>query len=155
VKLTGDGMLVEFPSVVNAVACASEIQSAMVDRNADIPPERRIEFRVGINLGDVIVEDDDIYGDGVNVAARLEGISEPGGIAISGSVRDHIGNRLDLQFEDLGDKNLKNIAKPVRAYSVVLRHEAGRQRDGNAPHNKQPAMDKPSIAVLPFDNKRP
>ena len=152
VKVTGDGMLVEFPSVVNAVACAFEIQSAMSTRNIDIPPERRIEFRVGVNLGDVIVEGDDIYGDGVNVAARLEGIAKPGGIAISGSVRDHIGNRLDLQFQDLGDQVLKNIANPVRAYSIVPGSSAAGSNGEDRPVERQRALDKPSIAVLPFDN---
>src|SRR6185312_2034762 len=98
VKLTGDGMLAEFPSVVSAVACAVEMQRDLREQN--FPPKRRLEFRVGISLGDVIVEGDDIYGDGVNVAARLESIAQPGGIAVSGSVRDHIGNRLDLAFED-------------------------------------------------------
>ena len=104
VKVTGDGMLVEFPSVVNAVACAAEIQGRMRERNADIPESRRIEFRVGVNVGDVIVEDDDIFGDGVNVAARLESIATPGGVAVSGAVRDHLGNRLDLTFEDIGEQ---------------------------------------------------
>ena len=104
VKLTGDGMLVEFPSVVNAVACAADIQRGMRERNADVPEERRIEFRIGVNLGDIIVEDDDIFGDGVNVAARLEGIAQPGGITISASVRDHVGDRLDLAFEDWASK---------------------------------------------------
>ncbi len=99
VKLTGDGMLVEFRSVVNAARCAAEIQRGMRDRNADLPQDRRIEFRIGVNLGDVIVEGEDIFGDGVNVAARLESIAEPGGITVSHSVRDHIGNRLDLVFE--------------------------------------------------------
>ena len=150
VKLTGDGMLVEFPSVVSAVACAAEIQRGMRDRNANVPKDRRIEFRIGINLGDVIVEGEDIFGDGVNVAARLEGIAEPNGIAISNSVRDHVGNRLDLTFEDIGEQSLKNIEKPVRVYRVSFdgpqsgkRETAGR-RDG--------ASEKPSIAVLPFNN---
>ena len=120
VKLTGDGMLVEFPSVVNAVACAADIQRKMRERNVDVPEARRIEFRVGVNLGDVIVEGDDILGDGVNVAARLEGIAPPGGIAISATVRDHVGNRLDLAFEDMGEQALKNIERPVRVYSVAL-----------------------------------
>src|SRR5713101_10111710 len=120
VKLTGDGMLVEFPSVVNAVACAAEIQRGMRDRNVDLPPDRRIEFRIGVNLGDVIVEGDDIYGDGVNVAMRLESIAEPGGISVSYSVRDQVGNRLDLAFEDKGEQNLNNIEKPIRVYSVSL-----------------------------------
>src|SRR5215467_10719585 len=120
VKLTGDGMLVEFPSVVNAVACAAEVQRGMRERNAGVPQERRIEFRIGINLGDVIVEGEDIFGDGVNVAARLESIAEPGGLTISGSVRDHVGNRLDLTFTDMGEQTLKNIERPIRVYSVSL-----------------------------------
>src|SRR5215203_620162 len=109
VKLTGDGMLVEFPSVVNAVECATSIQREMRSRNADVPEERRIEFRVGINLGDIIVDEEDIFGDGVNVASRIEGIARPGGIAVSSAVRDNIGNKLDLKFEDMGEQELKNI----------------------------------------------
>jgi adenylate cyclase len=120
VKLTGDGMLVEFPSVLNAVACAAEIQRKMRERNVDVPEVRRIEFRVGVNVGDIIVEEDDIYGDGVNVVARLESLAPPGGIAISSIVRDHIGNRLDLNFEDMGEHMLKNIDRPVRIYRVRL-----------------------------------
>src|SRR5438552_9617669 len=119
VKLTGDGMLVEFPSVVNAVACAAEMQRGIHDRNTGVPPDRRIEFRIGVNVGDVIVQGDDIFGDGVNVAARLESIAKPGGIAISHVVRDQVGNRLDLTFEDLGEQKLKNIDQPVRVYSVA------------------------------------
>jgi len=119
VKLTGDGMLVEFPSVVNAVACAAAVQRGMADRNAEITSDRRIDFRIGINLGDVIVESDDIFGDGVNVAARLEAIAPPGGIAVSGTVRDHIGNRLDIEFEDIGDHTLKNIERAVRVWRWV------------------------------------
>lgn len=107
VKVTGDGMLVEFPSVVNAVACAAEIQRNMRQRNEAVSVDRRIEFRIGVNLGDVIVEDDDIFGDGVNVASRLEGIAEPGGIAVSASVRDQVGSRLNLAFEDKGEHSLK------------------------------------------------
>jgi adenylate cyclase len=150
VKLTGDGMLIEFPSVVNAVECAVEIQREMPVRNASIMEDRRIEFRIGINLGDVIVDDDDIFGDGVNVAARLESVAKPGGIAVSQSVRDNVGNRLDLMFEDIGDQQLKNIEFPVRVYNVIL---------GDAPSRSQNAAqavvadaDKPSIAVLPFNN---
>jgi class 3 adenylate cyclase len=104
VKTTGDGILIEFASVVEAVACAVAVQRGVAERNALIPEDQRIVFRVGINLGDVIVEDGDIHGDGVNVAARLEAISEPGGICISGTVRDHIGDRLDLVFDDLGEQ---------------------------------------------------
>src|SRR5215470_9378416 len=124
VKLTGDGMLIEFPSVVSAVACAVEIQSAIRTRNAATPAER-IEFRIGINLGDVIVEDGDIFGDGVNVASRLEGIAPIGGIAVSQSVRDHVGKRLDLVFEDMGDRHLKNIDKPIRVYSISVDRSSG------------------------------
>src|SRR5438270_719785 len=145
VKLTGDGMLVEFPSVVNAVRCAAEIQRAMRYRNVDLPQDRRIEFRIGVNLGDVIVEGDDIFGDGVNVAARLESIAEPGGIIVSHSVRDHVGNRLDLVFEDMGEQTLKNIAKPIRVYSVALENAA----DQNPAPVKE---ERPSIAILPFNN---
>lgn len=118
VKTTGDGMLVEFASVVDAIACAAVIQRGMVTRNTDVPQERRIEFRAGVNIGDVIVEDDDIYGDGVNVAARLENLSEPGGMCISRTVRDHIRDKLTLTFVDLGEHNVKNIARPVRVYGL-------------------------------------
>ncbi len=151
VKLTGDGMLVEFPSVVNAVSCAAEVQRGMHDRNAGVPQERRIEFRIGVNLGDVIVEGEDIFGDGVNVAARLESIAKPGGITISGSVRDHVGNRLDLAFEDMGEQALKNIERPIHVYSVSLSKPAGRDtKDAMPAREEQP--ERPSIAVLPFNN---
>src|SRR5438445_4627205 len=118
VKLTGDGMLVEFPSVVSAVACAVDVQRGIRARNADMPQERRIEFRVGINLGDVIVEGGDIFGDGVNLAARLEALAEPGGICVSRVVRDQVRDKLDFAFEDLGEQQVKNIARPVRVYRV-------------------------------------
>src|SRR6266436_2088698 len=117
-KNTGDGVLVEFASVVDAVSCAVQIQRAVIDRESAIASDRRIWFRVGINLGDIVVEDDDILGDGVNVAARLEGLAEPGGICISGTVRDQVGNNLDYSFEDMGEQSLKNIARPVRAYAM-------------------------------------
>jgi adenylate cyclase len=149
VKLTGDGMLVEFPSVVNAVACATEIQVKMRERNADVPESRRIEFRVGVNVGDVIVEGDDIFGDGVNVAARLEGIATPGGIAISGAVRDHLGNRLGLAFEDIGEQSLKNIERPVRVFRVTLDQPLS---TGSAVAPRSAERGKPSVAVLPFTN---
>src|SRR6266853_1239719 len=118
VKTTGDGFLVEFASVVDAVHCAVEMQRAMVERNAEIPVDRRIEFRVGINLGDIISEDHDIYGDGVNVAARLEALAEPAGICISRVVRDQIRDKLPYVFEDMGEQQVKNIARPVRAYAM-------------------------------------
>ena len=143
-KLTGDGMLIEFPSVVSAVACAVDIQSAMRVRNAT-ELAGRIEFRIGINLGDIIVEDGDIFGDGVNVAARLESIAPIGGIAVSQSVRDHVGKRLDLTFEDMGDRHLKNIEKPIRVYSISIDRSSG----GDAVSAGQ---ERPSIAVLPFIN---
>jgi adenylate cyclase len=144
VKLTGDGMLIEFPSVVSAVACAVDIQSAMRTRNAT-EAAARIEFRIGINLGDIIVEDGDIFGDGVNVAARLEGIAPIGGIAVSQSVRDHVGKRLDLAFEDMGERRLKNIEAPIRVYSISVEHAS---TDGAA----SARQERPSIAVLPFVN---
>jgi len=118
VKNTGDGLLAEFASVVEAVRCAAEIQRGMVDRELEVPDERRIRFRIGINLGDVIVENDDIFGDGVNVAARLEALAEPGGICISRTVRDQVRDKLPYSFEDLGEKSVKNIARPVRVYAL-------------------------------------
>src|SRR5881398_520806 len=145
VKLTGDGILAEFPSVVNALACASEVQRGVRERNTDVPQNRRIEFRVGVNVGDVIVEGDDIYGDGVNVASRLESVADPGGITVSQAVRDHVGNRLDLAFEDRGEEKLKNVDKPVRVYDVVL-------DDVDLARITPMKNDRPSIAVLPFNN---
>ena len=120
VKTTGDGLLVEFSSVVDAVRCAVEIQRGMTERNADLPEDRRIDFRIGINLGDVIVDGDDIFGDGVNVAARLETLAEPGGICVSRTVRDHVQDKLSFAFQDLGDQRMKNIARPIRVMRVIL-----------------------------------
>jgi TolB-like protein/class 3 adenylate cyclase/Flp pilus assembly protein TadD len=118
VKTTGDGMLVEFPSVVDAVRCAVEIQRLMADRSAEVPEDKRITFRIGVNLGDVIADSGDIYGDGVNIAARLEALAEPGGLCISRTVRDHIGDRLPYRFDDTGEQSVKNIAQPVHAYAL-------------------------------------
>ena len=118
VKNTGDGMLVEFSSVVDAVRCAVEVQRGMIEREPDVPEERRIRFRVGVNLGDVIVEEHDIFGDGVNVAARLEALAKPGGICISRMVRDQIRDKLAYPFEDMGEQSVKNIARPVRVYAL-------------------------------------
>jgi adenylate cyclase len=146
VKTTGDGILIEFPSVVDAVRCALDVQRAMAERNAAIPEEKRIEFRVGINLGDVISDSNDIHGDGVNIAARLEGIAEPGGICISDSSYQQVRDKLDVPFEDMGEQQLKNIARPVRVYRAS-RHGA---RPKDQPELVLP--DKPSIAVLPFQN---
>ena len=145
VKLTGDGILAEFPSVVNALACATEVQRGVRERNTDVPQNRRIEFRVGVNVGDVMVDGDDIYGDGVNVASRLESVADPGGITVSQAVRDHVGNRLDLAFEDRGEQKLKNIEKPVHVYSVIL-------EDANEENTTSMKQERPSIAVLPFTN---
>jgi adenylate cyclase len=154
IKTTGDGLLVEFQSVADAVSCAVEVQRRMARRNTDVSPARWIQFRIGINLGDVILEEDDIFGDGVNVAARLETLAEPGGICVSGAVRDQVGNRLDdVAFEDLGDQTVKNISRPIRVFRVRL--------DPNPKTPPEPATDaavattiskKPSIAVLPLVN---
>jgi TolB-like protein/class 3 adenylate cyclase len=151
VKNTGDGFLAEFPSVVDAVRCAVEVQRGMAEREPEIAEESRIRFRIGINLGDVIVEEHDIFGDGVNVAARLEGLAEPGGICISRVVRDQVRDRLDFSFEDMGEQQVKNIARPVRVYRV--RDRAGPvERPLAASRPQLPLPDKPSIAVLPFQN---
>ena len=152
VKLTGDGMLVEFTSVVNAVACATEIQREMRQRNVDVPQNRRIEFRIGVNLGDIIVEENDIYGDGVNVAARIESIAKPGGVAVSGTVRDHIGNKLDLAFEDRGEQSLKNIDPPVRIFDVMLDLTDAWRNSALSANSGTSGKAKLSIAVLPFAN---
>jgi adenylate cyclase len=146
VKTTGDGMLVEFASVVEALRCAVEVQRGMIGRNAEVAQEKRIEFRVGINVGDIIIDGGDIYGDGVNVAARLEGVADPGGICVSGRVLEDTRGKLDLAFEDAGEQQLKNILRPVHVYRVGL---------GGAPATTRPMLalpDKPSIAVLPFQN---
>ena len=118
VKTTGDGLLLEFPSVVAAVECAIAIQKLMAERNAGTPEAKRILYRIGVNLGDVLIEGDDILGDGVNIAARLEGVAEPGGIWLSGSAYDHVRGRIEAEFVDLGEKPLKNIARPVRVYAI-------------------------------------
>jgi adenylate cyclase len=150
VKLMGDGALVEFGSVADAVQCAVEIQRAMVDRNVEAPEGQRIAFRIGINLGDVIVEGEDIYGDGVNVASRLEGLAPPGGICVSGKVHAEVLGKLDLGFEDLGEQEVKNIVRPVRVYRIILAPaEAGRPCV-SVPVPSLP--DKPSIVVLAFEN---
>jgi adenylate cyclase len=161
VKTTGDGMLVEFPSVVDAVRCAAEVQRAMVDRNAEVPEDQRITFRIGINLGDVIVDGDDIYGDGVNIAARLEGQAEPGGICISRVVRDQIRDKLPYPFDDMGEQSVKNIARPVRVYALgaapvarlppVTMPAPPKQTRRCASPRRQSAP-RLSIVVLPFAN---
>ena len=152
VKTTGDGVLAEFASVVDAVRCAAEIQRAMADRDLDLAEERRLRFRIGVNLGDVIVDGDDIYGDGVNIAARLEGLAAPGGICVSGTVRDHIGDRLPYTFEDLGEQSVKNIARPVRVYAWRPEGAAGvpTTSASSATLNPPTAAPRLSIVVLPF-----
>ncbi len=154
VKTMGDGLLLEFPSVVDAVECAIAIQGLMIKRNAETPEGKKIVYRVGVHLGDVLIEGDDILGEGVNIAARLEGICEPGGVLISGSAHEHVRGRIEARFVDLGEKALKNIARPVRAYRVELDGEAATTNSA-APAKPAPALalpEKPSIAALPFQN---
>jgi TolB-like protein/tetratricopeptide (TPR) repeat protein len=155
VKKTGDGLLVEFPSVVDAVRCAAEVQRGMIDREPEVPDERRIRFRIGINLGDIIAEDYDIFGDGVNVAARLESLAEPGGIFVSGTVRDHVSDKLPYVFDDIGEQIVKNIVRPVRVYA--LRPEAIADLPGSSTEpagsiSQAAAAPRLSIVVLPFTN---
>ena len=145
VKTTGDGILLEFPSVIEAVSCAVAVQRGLAERNAGTPEEERITFRVGVNLGDIIVEDGDIHGDGVNIAARLEGLAEPGGICISEDAFRQVRGKIDVEFEDIGEQSLKNIARPLRVYRM-------RPQPGEARAPALPLPDKPSIAVLPFAN---
>jgi adenylate cyclase len=154
IKTTGDGMLVEFHSVADAVLCAVEVQRRMARRNTDVSPARWIQFRIGINLGDVIIEENDIFGDGVNVAARLEMLAEPGGICVSGAVRDQVGDRLeDVAFEDLGDQSIKNISRPIRVFRVRLESDPKSAPDGaKETAAAAPIAKKPSIAVLPLVN---
>jgi adenylate cyclase len=155
VKTAGDGMLTEFPSVVDAVRCAAELQRGMIDRELDVPDERRIRFRIGINLGDVIVDGVDIFGDGVNVAARLESLAEPGGICISRVVRDQIRDKLPYPFEDMGEQRVKNIARPVRVYALCSEAVADlpAPKLPSAPPISQPAAaPRLSIVVLPLAN---
>jgi adenylate cyclase len=150
VKTTGDGMLMEFASVVDAVRCAVEVQQAMLDRNTSVGADDRIELRIGINLGDVIVESDDLYGDGVNIAARIEALADAGRVFVSNTVYDHVRDRLPFVFEDLGEQQVKNIARPVRVYRV--RDTAARKSPSAPVEPVLPLPDKPSIAVLPFAN---
>src|SRR3984893_12988723 len=144
VKATGDGLLVEFASVVDALRCAAEVQAAMAESNAPLPPDHRIAFRIGINAVYIVVEDGDIFGDGVNVAARLEGLAEPGGICVSARVQEDAAGLLDLAFEDMGEQALKNIARPVRAFRIRP------DRIAEAATTPQPSLalpDTPSVAV--------
>ena len=150
VKLMGDGMLVEFGSVIDAVACAAAIQTGMLDRNSAAAGKPQITFRVGVNLGDVIIEGDDLYGDGINIASRLEGLAEPGGVCISGKVYEEIKGKLPLDFQDLGNREIKNVAEPIRVYQIVQDQSGGAAT--STAEKELVIPDKPSVAVLPFDN---
>ncbi|NRG18931.1 adenylate/guanylate cyclase domain-containing protein [Rhizobiales bacterium] len=152
IKTTGDGMLVEFQSVADAVRCATEIQERMSRRNADVPDERRIQFRIGINLGDIIFEDADIFGDGVNVAARIEQLADIGGFCVSQAVYDQVRDRLDIGFEDLGERSLKNIARPVHVWRALVASPNEGRGETQAKDRERPRTNKPTIAVLPFAN---
>lgn len=152
VKATGDGVLVEFPSVVAAVECAVAIQRGMIDRNRGVPKERTIEFRIGVNLDEVVIDGADIFGDGVNIASRLEGIAEPGMICISGAVYSQVKSRVDFRFEDLGAQTLKNIAEPVRVYRIAPAGSGPDPRPVAWASEDLPSPNKPSIAILPFAN---
>jgi class 3 adenylate cyclase len=150
VKTTGDGVLIEFPSVVDAVECAVAVQAVMAERNEGVPADRRMLFRIGINLGDILIEGDDILGDGVNIAARIETECEPGGVYLSGDAFRQVRGKTSFIFDDLGEKSLKNIDQPVRLYAVrsaAFSTEATTKADKSLP-----LPDKPSIAVLPFQN---
>ncbi|HEY4469617.1 MAG TPA: adenylate/guanylate cyclase domain-containing protein [Stellaceae bacterium] len=151
VKTTGDGFLVEFASVVDAVRCAVDIQRQMAERNIAVPAERRVEFRIGLNVGDIIIDDKDIYGDGVNIAARLEALAAPGGICVSRVVRDQVRDKLDFSFEDMGEQQVKNIARPVRTHRVLI-DTAAQSDTASSASPARPLPQKPSIAVLPFAN---
>jgi len=154
VKNTGDGALVEFGSVVDAVRCAVKIQRCISAQNTDVPQDKRIELRIGIHVGDIIIEDDDIYGDGVNIAVRLEGIAEPGGISISDDAHRQIRGKIDITFEDLGSQSLKNIAEPMRVWRVPNGRAVPPVQNRLRVDDAEPLAlpDKPSIAVLPFQN---
>jgi TolB-like protein/class 3 adenylate cyclase/Tfp pilus assembly protein PilF len=153
VKRTGDGAIVEFRSVVDAVRCAVEVQSAMVERNGGLPPDRRIDFRIGVHLGDVVEEaDGDLMGDSVNIAARLEGICQPGAVCLSGAAYEQVRSRVPETFIDLGEKALKNVGRPVRVYSLALDRKGGVEPAASERLPRLALPDKPSIAVLPFLN---
>jgi TolB-like protein/class 3 adenylate cyclase len=155
VKTTGDGMLVEFASAVDAIRGAVEVQRSMADRNASVPQDQRIEFRIGIHVGDIIIDDNDIFGDGVNVAARLEGIAEPGGVCLSDDAHRQIRGKVEITCDDLGLQSLKNITEPMRAWRINFGDQAAVTAQPASPASQAPALalpEKPSIAVLPFQN---
>lgn len=148
----GDSLLLEFPSAVDAVRCAVAVQAGMAGRNADVEETRRVEFRIGINVGDVIAQGDDLLGDGVNVAARLEGLADPGGICISRTARDQVRDRMEIALHDMGEVEVKNIARPVRVFRVVAGEKETAAPTAGPAAPTPPLPDKPSIAVLPFEN---
>jgi adenylate cyclase len=152
VKTTGDGLLVEFASAVDALRCALEVQRGMIERNAGVPEEKRIEFRIGVNVGDVIIENGDIFGDGVNIAARLEGVAQPGGICVSDRVQEDVRGKVHVVFEDTGHQQLKNIARPIHVFRVLLEGDATSTWGSGAGEVALALPGKPSIAVLPFAN---
>jgi class 3 adenylate cyclase len=155
VKTTGDGMLVEFVSVVDAVRCAVDIQRGMLERNIEVPADNRIQFRIGINVGDIIIDGDDIFGDGVNVAARLEALADPGGIMVSSVVHDQVRDKLSFAFEDMGEQAVKNIARPIGVHRVQFSEfvapPAKKTKPATTKHELG-SSTRPSIAVLPFAN---
>jgi adenylate cyclase len=148
VKTTGDGILVEFVSVVDAVRCAVDIQRGMAERNTDVPADKRIQFRIGINVGDIIIDGGDIFGDGVNVAARLETLADPGGIMVSSVVHDQVRDKLSFGFEDMGEQVVKNIARPISVHRIQLAQAA--KSDSVEKRKESATADRPSIAVLPL-----
>ena len=152
VKLTGDGALVEFSSAVDAVRCAVAIQDAIADHPRSEPASQRLSFRIGLNVGDVIIDGEDLYGDGVNIAARLEGLAEPGGVLVSGNVHDHVAGRLSCRFEPMGEQHLKNIDRPVRVYQVLSEHAEAASNRTPAASSADSDREHPSIVVLPFAN---
>jgi adenylate cyclase len=154
VKTTGDGILVEFVSVVDAVRCAVDIQRGMADRNAEMPVDKRVQFRIGINVGDIIIDGGDIFGDGVNVAARLETLADPGGIMISSVVHDQVRDKLSFGFEDMGEQIVKNISRPVTVHRVHLTDVSPEKAKSDSGQQKPVSIgsERPSIAVLPFAN---
>ena len=153
VKRTGDGAIVEFRSAVDATRCALEIQDAMVERNAGVPDDRRIVFRIGIHVGEIVEEQDgDLMGDGVNIAARLEGVAEPGSVCLSGAAYEQVRDRLKEAFVDLGEQSLKNIARPVRVYRLIAGKNAAAPKTSENAVSHPALPDRPSIAVLPFQN---
>ena len=155
VKNTGDGALVEFASVVDAVRCADDVQRGVAEQNADVPQDKRIEFRIGVHVGDIIIDENDIYGDGVNIAVRLEGIAEPGGVSISDDAHRQIRGKVDITFEDTGSQSLKNIAEPMRVWRIEINSPTTpRVSTHSLANDAEPLAlpDRPSIAVLPFQN---